>query len=430
MLDSLFYHPSHAPFLVVRLIQRFGISNPSPGYVERVVNAYKEGSFGSFGSGNYGDLGSLVAAILLDPESREVVLDADPSHGQLQEPLNKVLAFFRGMGISFKSPLMIPTLLSMEEKIGQGAWQNPSVFSFFLPEFSPPGAIQSAGLVAPEAMVLQGDNILTLIDSFWSTSKFGVVDCNKMNSFDSWKNYYPFSCPSTEGDYSLSVAAPSYIPKSTITSDDIIDELDVLLTSGRLTNSINRDLIKSLVDPVFAAGEWPKAVRMAQQLITSSPEYHITNLPRNTNDARMITGYTTKHKAPYKAVVVLMFAGGCDSWNMLVPKGTCASGDAYEEYVAARGMVHAIPKQNLTSISAVGSGQDCDEFGVNENFGVLAELYNEGQALFFANTGGEYNCLTYTQSLFVAGHRLIFLLNKFDALFFLPFSSEQAAQEY
>lgn len=78
VIDSLFYHPNHPIFLTVRMIQRFGISNPSPGFVARVSEAYKSGSYqGMFGAGQYGDLAAMVAAILLDPESRAAVLDAD-----------------------------------------------------------------------------------------------------------------------------------------------------------------------------------------------------------------------------------------------------------------------------------------------------------------------------------------------------------------
>ena len=95
VLDSLFYHPSHAPFMSLRLIQRFGVSNPSPGFVERVASAYKMGAYGQIGSGKYGDLSAMVAAILLDEESREAVLDTDQSHGALHEPLIKVLHLFR-----------------------------------------------------------------------------------------------------------------------------------------------------------------------------------------------------------------------------------------------------------------------------------------------------------------------------------------------
>lgn len=95
LLNSLFHHPSHPPFLAIRLMQRFGISNPSPGFIERVGSAYVAGSFGQFGSGEYGDLEGMIAAILLDEESRAVVLDADQSNGHLREPLVKVISFFR-----------------------------------------------------------------------------------------------------------------------------------------------------------------------------------------------------------------------------------------------------------------------------------------------------------------------------------------------
>ena len=50
----------------MRLIQRFGISNPSPRFIERVATAYSTGLYGQIGSGKYGDLGALAAAILLD----------------------------------------------------------------------------------------------------------------------------------------------------------------------------------------------------------------------------------------------------------------------------------------------------------------------------------------------------------------------------
>ena len=87
VLESLFYHDSHPPFLALRLIQRFGISNPSPDFIRRVATAYQSGYYmlgsNTFGTGTYGDLGALVAAILLDNESRQVVLDADSSHGHV-----------------------------------------------------------------------------------------------------------------------------------------------------------------------------------------------------------------------------------------------------------------------------------------------------------------------------------------------------------
>ena len=101
--------------------------------------------------------------------------------------------------------------------------------------------------------------------------------------------------------------------------------------------------------------------------------------------------YSKSHGMPYKAVVVIMLGGGCDSFNMLVPTGQCSTGDAYEEYAAARGGL-AIPKSNLFPIST--SGQDCVEFGINPNLPVIADLYNQSQAIFFANTGSINKPLT------------------------------------
>jgi len=80
-LDHYFYHTNTAPFLALRFIQRFGISNPSPGFVERVANAFKHGRVDtmlSIGSGKYGDLGATITSIILNKESRSVILDSDP----------------------------------------------------------------------------------------------------------------------------------------------------------------------------------------------------------------------------------------------------------------------------------------------------------------------------------------------------------------
>ena len=157
------YHKNTAPFLSVRLIQRFGISNPSPRYVESVSSAFLSGYYKavgfnnsvSFGTGNYGDLSSIVAAILLDRESRSVLLDTDFSHGSIREPLVKVIAAMRSLEYAHSdTSLEYLSLFDLESKIGQMAHQSPSVFSFFLPEYAPGGALEKAGLVSPESILL------------------------------------------------------------------------------------------------------------------------------------------------------------------------------------------------------------------------------------------------------------------------------------
>lgn len=83
-LEQYFYHTNTAPFLATRLAQRFGISNPSPRYTETIANAFRTGKYKhdsseEFGSGKYGCLKATIAAILLDREATDRILDVDPA---------------------------------------------------------------------------------------------------------------------------------------------------------------------------------------------------------------------------------------------------------------------------------------------------------------------------------------------------------------
>ena len=391
VIDSLFYHPSHPPFLAMRLSQRFGLSNPSPSLIERLATAYANGSYEAnnlqFGSGKYGDLGALVAAILLDPESREAVLDADQSHGHAKAPLDKVISVFRSMGLEFESPLAIPTLLDLQDKIGQGSFESPSVFNFYLVEYAHPGVIQNAGLFSPETMLYQGYRLLYFVDAMSNTVKFGINDCPRVSRFEGWRNASPFQCTTVEGITDYSPAHFSYWPSSVESVQDILDELSLLLTGGRLGGS-NMALIASLVQPIFDTGDIPKAVRAAQQYILTAPEAHTTGMARISEELRPSSGYESKPRGSYKALVFLNMGGGLDSFNLIAPKGLCDSGDGYAAYAASRG--NAIPLHGLTSISA--EDQDCKEFGVHSDFSLLADLYN--QTIFFANIGSLKKPLT------------------------------------
>jgi cullin-associated NEDD8-dissociated protein 1 len=71
----------------MRLIERFGTSNPSPRFIKIVSKSFSSGKYVkkkqniSFGTGKYGDLAATIAAILLDSEAKTPALDADPSSG-------------------------------------------------------------------------------------------------------------------------------------------------------------------------------------------------------------------------------------------------------------------------------------------------------------------------------------------------------------
>ena len=179
-LDHYFYHDNTPPFLALRFIQRFVVSNPTPRYVKSVADAFKTGIYSvngsTFGGGSYGDMSSTIAAIFVDREARNVVLDKDPSYGLLREPILKTMALMKSMEFNTTSSKI--ALIGLESKIGQMAHEFPSVFSFFLPEFKPLGRIGDAKLVAPEAMLMDMPKITGLITGMFSLVTHGLSRCN------------------------------------------------------------------------------------------------------------------------------------------------------------------------------------------------------------------------------------------------------------
>lgn len=124
-LMSLIQYPSSPPFISKKLLQLHGFSNPSPGHVQRVSEAFMKGSYTkegtTFGDGRYGSLAAVSAAIALDPESLLPVIDEDPIQGNIREPLLKVISIMRSMdfqrrpSVKFRHGL----LDNMRFKIGQ-----------------------------------------------------------------------------------------------------------------------------------------------------------------------------------------------------------------------------------------------------------------------------------------------------------------------
>jgi hypothetical protein len=206
----------------------------------------------------------------------------------------------------------MPTLLDSYDTIGQGSYESPSVFNFYLVEFAHPGAVQDASLTSPETSLYQSCRLLYLLDALSTTVKFGVNDCPRVPTFEGWKISSPFQCSTVEGNTDFSPAHFSYWPSSveSVQSIVIVSELSLLLTSSRLTTS-NKALITSLVQPIFDTGDISKAIRAAQQYILTTPEAHTTGIARISGNERQITGYESKPRGPYKALVFLNFAGKC-----------------------------------------------------------------------------------------------------------------------
>lgn len=398
VLDHYVQHANTAPFIAKLMIKKLVTSNPSPSYVRRVVLAFKSGLFQmngvEFGDGRLGNLEAMFAAIILDDEARDPVIDADPSYGSLKEPLVKVLSFMRAM--EFKMNDEVPTLRfnkNIMDTLGQEPFKSLNVFSFFSPDYAAPGAVKEASLVSPEAQIINAPTVVGILNGIMSMIDVGLSDCfggfgmKTVNNCNGYKNY------DTE---KYSRGTLSYNPISDDTST-IVDELVMLLTAGRLTQS-SRLVLEAAYDEVIqGGGSKDKALRTIQKLVVMAPEFHSTGVFQPTGNARPEPALPEDPTYPYKALVYVNLSGGLDTFNTLVPLSGC-NGDGednccngkhmYAEYSNVRGSV-ALSEGSFTNannpISA--SGQVCSLFGVHPKLPIVRQLYNNGELSFFANMG-------------------------------------------
>jgi len=174
VMDALFNHENTPPFIARRLIQRLTTSNPSRGYIYRVAQAFEDN-----GAGVRGDMAAVTRAILLDQEARNPSYHSLPSFGKTKEPILRFTAALRTIVYTNGLPLaeLAPYGLNPSHyrtgahrvlyentdagvyDIGQSFLRAPTVFNWFLPDYSPGGIVSDNGLVAPETQILT-DNLL------------------------------------------------------------------------------------------------------------------------------------------------------------------------------------------------------------------------------------------------------------------------------
>ena len=393
-IDHLFYNQNTAPFLAVRLARRFGSSNPSPGYVQRIVKAFQTGTYVftdgivslSFGKGQYGDLEATLAAILLDIEARDIVLDADPAHGWLKEPILKVTGLMRNLEFQETVEYPFPRFRkNLQNTIGQMVYDAPSVFSFFHPEFQPNDLIASAGMVSPEAQVHSSPQVVGTMNGLLSMIKYGLDRCfGGLGYSRNWKgsNECQWRVP---GDYENSSSYPEFVPKDASSVDGIVSELAMVMTSGRLSE----EHVEMIMDVVETEEDPMSSILKAEQLIAATSEFHSTGTISKAEGIRNQEKRVTSTKRPYKAFVMVLLNGGLDSYNLVVPhkcEGTNQDGlTVLEQYTQQRGHIGLQPHERNLLIHA--EGQPCETFAIHDRIPIVKELYEQGDLSFFLNAG-------------------------------------------
>ena len=269
-LDTLFKHPNVGPFLARQLIQRFVTSNPSPAYVGRVAAAFNDN-----GAGVRGDLGATLRAVLLDPEARQAVSPSDHTSGKLVEPLIRMTRMFRAFSptppphaATGDNRLFLNFVWDMQE---QSPLMSPTVFNFFKPGFTQPGAIAAAGLVSPEFQIFND-----------TTAMWGV---NRNFSMINW---------------GIWVGEPSGGNDSSVLNLDLTEPLGILMAAGRthaaaqaaLVDYFNQRLLgggmsaflrQKILDTYASLPTWfnysaaneRQRVQMGLYLVLFSPEFNV-----------------------------------------------------------------------------------------------------------------------------------------------------------
>lgn len=246
-LDNIFNHPNVGPFIVRQLIQRMVTSNPSPGYVHRVTQ-----KFNNNGSGVRGDMKAVIRAILLDYEARSLNVIGNQGYGKMREPVLRFSHLMRAFNYTCPcGTYPIYWMDSQEYAIGQNPLRAPSVFNFFEPGYSHAGHIASAGLHSPEFQITNDTSVIGISDFFHYVVRDGFK----------WEEGRPI--------------LPNYSSVNPLAANpaQLIDHLDLVLTSGGMSAGLKNQLITVL--SAMPSNNPQARVTTAVHLILTSPDYVI-----------------------------------------------------------------------------------------------------------------------------------------------------------
>ena len=263
-INNLFNHQNCPPFVCRFLIQRLITSNPSPAYVQRITNIFKNN-----GQGVRGDLAAVVKAILLDPEARECGNGQNELYGMLREPFIRYVQINKAFNASTQSGNYRNDMNYVYQYTGQRPLASPSVFNFFQQDYQPIGPIEVAGLVAPEFQITSAQTIAGFINGLYRL----IISGDIADEYDLFSN-------EVDANYSDEISTLDVTPESTFTDNDklhiLLDRLNLLLAQGNISDVSINTIIKVVKEfPNTTELEKQDRVKLAIYLLMTSPEYLI-----------------------------------------------------------------------------------------------------------------------------------------------------------
>lgn len=242
-IDNLFNHPNVGPFIGRQLIQRLVTSNPSPGYIERVTNAFNDN-----GAGVRGDMRSVLRAVLLDDEARGV--NQPSEFGRVREPVVRYASILRQFGATSDDGFIAEIGFRLQFLGKQHPLSAPSVFNFYLPDHSPQGEIAAAGLVAPELQIVTSASVVSMSN---------LIDLMFLGET-------PTEAPEPLAPTRLDISDYRALADDV---DALVERLDIVLTYGQLSTE-TRDVITGVLTDI---PDLDLRTQMAIYMMLISPDY-------------------------------------------------------------------------------------------------------------------------------------------------------------
>ncbi len=253
-LDTLFNHPNLPAFFSKQMIQHMVTSNPSPAYISRVAQVFKND-----GMGVRGNLQAVITAILLDPEARDSATDiTNPKFGKVRESLLRYTEWARAFTAQSRTGSF--DIGSTEDPIyglGEMWLRSPTVFNWFSPGYTPPGTtLATDGLLAPEVQMTNVSTVVGYINYLQN-----AIGGKAMGGPDIFSSY------ATE----MGLAA---------TPGPLLDRINLLLMAGQMNGTLYNQILSAVVSIPIPTGDQNainaallSRVQTAIYLTVASPDF-------------------------------------------------------------------------------------------------------------------------------------------------------------
>ncbi len=248
-LDNIASHPNVGPFIGRQLIQRFVTSNPSPAYIGRIAAV-----FDNNGRGVRGDLAAVIKAILMDADARNIPAAANA--GKQREPVIRFANILRALDGKSKNGINnIDYLDSADNALGQSPLLAPSVFNFFSPNYTRPGKLAAAGMVAPEFQITNEIQTIGTANFFYNVVRDGG---------------YGYGDSRVELDFTGAKAVAG-------DAVSLVNYLEAKFTYGQLSPAMRQVMTQSVAEVPYDNSDWAKTlrVRTALTLLALSSDFVI-----------------------------------------------------------------------------------------------------------------------------------------------------------